>query len=191
MMPTCPSLETVRRLRRHVLRMFALLLALVGGSAGLSVYAPAVFGQPTALQAAPAARAQPPGAPAMWTGVLNCADRAPHGSAAPFIRTELFFGTQKPNGTEVTEAEFQRFVDQEITPRFPEGLTLLTGYGQFRNSTGQIIQETSKLLILLYPLADGADKSAKIEQIRTVYEQQFQQESVLRSDDRLPVCVSF
>jgi hypothetical protein len=103
-----------------------------------------------------------------------------------WARTELFFGTNKPDGTVVTDEEFMQFLDQEITPRFPDGLTLLTGFGQFRNSQGIIIQERSKLLILLYPLEDtGA--SDRIEAIRDAYESAFQQESVLRVESRAGV----
>ena len=99
-----------------------------------------------------------------------------------FARTELFFGSAKPDGSEVTTEEFQQFVDDEITPRFPDGLTLLMGLGQFRGSSGVIIQERSMLLILLYPVETRQDSSVKIEQIREAYKQLFQQESVLRAD---------
>ncbi len=104
-----------------------------------------------------------------------------------FNRTELFFGLSKSDGTVVTESEFQRFVDGEVTPLFPEGLTLLTGTGQFRNEKGTVSKEKSKLLILLYsgsPQSNGA-----IEQIRKTYRDRFQQESVLRVDNQS--CVLF
>lgn len=107
-----------------------------------------------------------------------------------FIRTELYFGTQKPDGSEVSDAEFKNFLDAEITPRFPDGLTLLTGFGQFRNSSGVIVQEKSKLLILLYPANTLRASGTKIEEIRTAYKAAFQQQSVLRAD-ALPVRVSF
>ncbi len=103
-----------------------------------------------------------------------------------FARTELFFGLSKPGGI-VTEEEFQLFVDNKITPRFPDGLTLLSGKGQFRDSTGFIIQEGTKLLILLYPFNKA--RSADVEQIRTDYKDAFQQQSVLRVDEQS--CVSF
>ena len=113
--------------------------------------------------------------------------RGQNGSAAPFTgerfaRTELFFGTARSDGSEVTTEEFQQFVDDEITPRFPDGLTLLTGLGQFRDAGGVIVQERSILLILLYPVETRQDSSKKIEQIREAYKQLFQQESVLRAD---------
>jgi hypothetical protein len=87
----------------------------------------------------------------------------------------------------VTEEEFQHFVDTEVTPRFPDGLTLLTGTGQFKDSTGTIIQEGSKLLILLYPFNQKSNRA--VEQIREAYKDTFQQESVLRVDEQS--CVSF
>ncbi|MGB8702994.1 MAG: DUF3574 domain-containing protein [Thermosynechococcaceae cyanobacterium] len=106
-----------------------------------------------------------------------------------FARTELFFGLSKPDGSEVTEAEFQHFLNREVTPRFPDGLTLLSGRGQFKNSKGLIVKEPSKLLILLYPIAQSSDSSQKVEQVRKAYKKAFQQESVLRTDETS--CVSF
>ena len=108
-----------------------------------------------------------------------------------FIRTELFFGSAKPDGTVVTEADWQQFLNTHITPRFPDGLTVLSGFGQFRNSDGIIVRERSTVLILLYPVQTRRSSSEKIEQIRRLYKAAFQQESVLRADDILPVKVSF
>ena len=103
-----------------------------------------------------------------------------------FTRTELFFGLYRPGGV-VSEEEFQIFIDTEVTPRFPDGLTLLSGKGQFKNTAGSIVQEGSKLLILLYPFS--VQSSAGVEKIRELYKINFQQESVLRIDEQS--CVSF
>ncbi|NJM75307.1 MAG: DUF3574 domain-containing protein [Acaryochloridaceae cyanobacterium RU_4_10] len=110
-------------------------------------------------------------------------------SGTLLARTELFFGLSKADGTEVTDSEFQGFVDREITPRFTDGLTLLAGKGQFKNSRQVIVRESSRLLILLYPLGKGNDSNRKIEEIREGYKKTFQQESVLRTDDLS--CASF
>lgn len=105
-----------------------------------------------------------------------------------FARTELFFGSSKPDGSAVTDAEFGEFLDQVITPRFPDGLTVLTGLGQFRNSAGVIVKERAFLLILLYPKPVRAS-SVRIDEIRDLYKAQFQQESVLRVDgENTKVC---
>ena len=109
-----------------------------------------------------------------------------------FARTELYFGTAKgDNQPPVTDEEFLKFLDAEITPRFPDGLTLLKGDGQFRDSTGEIIKEDSFVLILLYSLEGFSESSRRINAIRERYKQAFQQESVLRVDDPFAVRVSF
>jgi hypothetical protein len=106
-----------------------------------------------------------------------------HTKTTPAVwnRTELYFGTLRPNGSFVTDAEFQQFIDLQVTPRFPDGLTLLTGYGQFKNSAGVINKERSHVLILFYP-PPMRDASKLIQEIREIYKAKFQQESVLRTD---------
>jgi Protein of unknown function (DUF3574) len=96
-------------------------------------------------------------------------------------RTELYFGSDKHDGTTVSEAEFMQFVDQEVTPRFPDGLTVLTGYGQFFDAEGVIEKERSMILILFYPLTNF-DAGKRIQEIRDTYKRLFRQESVLRVD---------
>ncbi|HZZ47546.1 MAG TPA: DUF3574 domain-containing protein [Pseudonocardia sp.] len=118
------------------------------------------------------------------------AERAGAPGCQPYARTELFFGTDRPGGP-VSEPEFQAFTDAEITPRFPDGLTMLPGTGQFRGSSGALVRERSVVLILLYPIRSEADDSAKIDQIRELYKRKFGQESVLRVDEPSPRCVSF
>jgi Protein of unknown function (DUF3574) len=97
-----------------------------------------------------------------------------------FERTELYFGSEKP-GPDVTRKQFDRFVDRKVTPRFPDGLTLLTGYGQFRESDGNIVQEKSFVLILLYP-PDDKQANREIQELRGAYKRNFEQQSVLRTD---------
>ncbi len=133
------------------------------------------FGMPALANAA-----APEPVPAKTQAIQRTA-KAPAHIGELWKRTELFFGTSKPDGSVVTEEELNQFVDGEITPRFPDGLTALTGYGQFRNSAGVIIQEQSVVLILLYPLTNR-EASKLIEEIRTAYKEAFQQESVLRVD---------
>ncbi len=108
-----------------------------------------------------------------------------------FIRTELFFGRNKPDGTEVSEEEFAAFLNDTITPEFPDGLTVLDGIGQFRDANGVVIQEKAKVLILLYPQNLRRQSNRKIERIREAYKERFKQQSVLRVDDALNVKVSF
>jgi len=101
--------------------------------------------------------------------------------AGPFVRTDLFFGSERPDGPAVSVRQFRVFLDGEITPRFPDGLTLLIGDGQFRNAAGDVIRETAFVLTLLYPRS-ARDSSDRIEEIRNLYKDRFAQESVLRVD---------
>jgi hypothetical protein len=110
--------------------------------------------------------------------------------SSDFVRSELYFGTARPDGV-VSDGEFFEFLDRIITPRFPDGLTLLKGDGQFRDESGAIIKEDSFVLILLFPLEDFRESSRKINVIRERYKSEFQQESVLRVDDPFAVRVSF
>lgn len=120
-----------------------------------------------------------------------CALADPEVEAEPWMRTELFFGTVMPDGRAVSEAEWDAFLDAEITPRFPDGLTVLSGEGQWQGENNVIVEERSKIVILLYPREASAESNAEIEDIRAAYEQRFKQESVLRADDDRPVCTSF
>lgn len=120
----------------------------------------------------------------------GCEEVAPGVDSEPWIRTELYFGTTKPDGGELTDEEWQAFLDEEITSRFPAGLTVLEGYGQFLNSSGVIAQEGSIVLIVFHPFDAIEESSASIEEIRDAYEVAFEQESVLRADSA-PVCISF
>ena len=114
------------------------------------------------------------------------ADARPAGPAEKsqgdlWTRTELFFGSAQPGGSVVSEQEFRQFLDQEVTPRFPDGLTVFVGLGQFRHASGIVVQERSMLLVLLYP-ADQPGTASRIEAIRDAYKRRFRQESVLRLD---------
>lgn len=100
---------------------------------------------------------------------------------------ELYFGRTRPRG-EVSEEEFQTFLRTVVTPRFPDGLTVVNANGQFRGSAGEIIREKTKLVILIHP--NTQDKNRAIQEIIDKYKAQFQQESVLRVTS-IPTQVGF
>lgn len=127
------------------------------------------------------ARAADPVTPPSSTSPLGIGASRQQLVGEVWSRTELYFGSEKPDGSEVTQREFRKFVDEQVTPYFPDGLTVLTGYGQFRNAAGVIVKEQARVLILFYPLkTKNANKN--IQTIRDAYKCYFQQESVLRVD---------
>ena len=116
--------------------------------------------------------------------------KRPSQRAQRFVRTELFFGTATP-GDVVTEERFLAFLDAEVTPRFPDGLTLFKGHGRFTGANGVLVKEDPFVVILLHPFDRFTTNDRKIEEIRRLYKQQFAQESVLRVDYQFSVRVSF
>ncbi|WP_438000525.1 DUF3574 domain-containing protein [Sorangium sp. So ce185] len=108
-------------------------------------------------------------------------------TGAPMIRTELFFGMDRFDAPDVTQEEWQQFVDTVVTPRFRDGLTQFDVDGQYLATTEELIREDSRLIMLLHDGSQAASDS--IEAIREEYKARFDQESVLRIDE--PVCVDF
>ena len=100
--------------------------------------------------------------------------------------TELYFGRNIPGGGEVSDADWRRFLDDVVTPRFPEGFTVLDGEGQYRMADGIIIRERSKVLVVI---AKGGDAGLRSAEAVAEYKRRFRQESVLRRDG--VSCVSF
>jgi hypothetical protein len=102
-------------------------------------------------------------------------------------RLELLFGLGRRDGGTISDADWASFLDAEVTPRFPAGLTVLSAYGQWRGDTDALTREASRVLLVWY--APGPDSEHKIEAIRTAYRERFAQDSVMRVDGRS--CVSF
>ena len=105
-----------------------------------------------------------------------------------WIEYQLFMGLSAPDGDVVDDTEWQTFLADTVTARFPDGLTVLDGNGQWRGSDGRIQKEASKLLIILSP-ADDEDADKRIEQVSNEYKSRFEQESVLKTISK--TCVSF
>jgi len=108
-----------------------------------------------------------------------------------FMRTELYFGRNISERGEVSRKDFDKFLAEIITPRFPDGLTVLNAAGQFLNSNGEVEKERTVILVLFYPVSARKDKHLKVEEIREAYKVRFQQQSVLRVDHPEPLEVSF
>ena len=104
-----------------------------------------------------------------------------------WARTELFFGMQKPDNSFTSNDEYQRFLDEQVTPRFRDGFTVLEGRGQYLGPSGRLWREPTKVLVLMYP--PDLSKSTAIDEIRRAYKAAFQQESVMRVDGT--TCVAF
>jgi hypothetical protein len=105
--------------------------------------------------------------------------------SAAQLRTTLYFGTTRPTGA-VSDLEWQLFLRDEVTQRFPDGLTVWEAQGQWRSPKGHIHQERSKVLLLVHP--DTTKANGFVQDVIAKYRKQFDQESVLWETAR--VCVS-
>ena len=102
--------------------------------------------------------------------------------------TQLFFGTRKKDGSEVSAAEWQAFVAEEIAPRFKEGFTLLSGTGYWQETPGQPpAREASHVLVRVHK-GTPADRQ-DFETIIARYKARFAQQSVLLVEQQ--ACVRF
>ncbi|WP_432277787.1 DUF3574 domain-containing protein [Lysobacter stagni] len=123
------------------------------------------------------------------------ASSAMHGDAArpaqaqAWIRSELYFAVGNEDGTGIIDdAHWRAFLDAQVTPRFPDGLTVLDGYGQWRFRDGdRLVRQRCKVLVVLHE--DTAARRVDIDAIRSAWKRATGHESVLWA--RQPVEVSF
>jgi Protein of unknown function (DUF3574). len=82
---------------------------------------------------APSAGTAPSAASATLQG-----DAARPAQASGWVRSELYFGVgeesgpaDRPQAEPISAARWRAFLDKEVTPRFPDGLTVFDAYGQW------------------------------------------------------------
>ena len=139
-------------------------------------------------------RSHRPFAPALLglaaLALLACGDNGeapcPDGSDR-YAEYQLFFGRSTAGGSEVSDEQWAAFLADTVTPRFPAGLTVLDAAGQWRDDSGTVQRERSKVLWIL--AAPGEETLRLIDEISAEYERRFNQDSVLRIHGT--ACASF
>ena len=99
----------------------------------------------------------------------------------PALEVDLYFGRGR-----VSDAQWAAFLAEEVTPRFPDGLSVADIAGQWRDPGGTIGRENSKLLIVV--VFDAPAHAPKVEAIVSAYKRRFAQQSVLRVER--PACAA-
>jgi len=102
------------------------------------------------------------------------------------VAETLYLGAAMGDGL-VGDADWTGFLDDWVTPRFPDGLTVLQASGQWRGANGKIVEEPSRVLYLVHAGDEASER--KVEEIASEYKRRFDQEAVLRT--RGAVCVSY
>jgi uncharacterized protein DUF3574 len=121
----------------------------------------------------------------LLAGCASIADSCP-GGAAPAVSDVLYFGTARPGGT-VSAAEWSDFLRDEVTPRFPAGLTAWDAAGQWKSARGPIEREASHVVSIVHP--SGARHDESVRAIAAAYKARFAQDAVLRVTT--DACVSY
>lgn len=107
--------------------------------------------------------------------------------AQPSHLETLYFGTDRAGAAPISDSDWQAFVTEEITPRFPQGLTTWTARGQWRGASGEIVAEGTHVLQIVGEDREAIDRS--LREITDLYKRKFAQEAVLRIGTN--ACVSF
>jgi hypothetical protein len=117
-------------------------------------------------------------------------DPAHPGQTAGWVDTKLYFGLGPADNPDrgVSEAQWRAFLDKEVTPRFPDGLSVVDVYGQWQSAKRPAPERLrSKMLIVDYP--DSQANRDKLDAIRSAWKKMTGDQSVLRVTQ--PVDVSF
>jgi len=134
----------------------------------------------TVVLAGCAHRASPPASSATSAPTLS-GDPAHPGQTSGWVDTRLYFGLGPADHPDqgISEARWREFLDREVTPRFPDGLSVADIYGQWL-SKGKSVpgRLRSKVLIIDYP--DSPESRGKIEAIRAAWKRMTGDQSVMR-----------
>ena len=102
------------------------------------------------------------------------------------VETQLFFGMSRPTGGEVTQNEWDAFLQREVVPHFPEGFAVIETTGFWLDGKKQqTITEPSRMISRVLRPGDAE----AIPLIIDSYKRAFDQESVLRIDTM--VCAKY
>jgi hypothetical protein len=98
--------------------------------------------------------------------------------AQSMVTAEMYFGRNIGDRVGVSDAAFTNFTAREITPRFPQGLTVVDGRGQWRDTeNGRVLREPSKVVLVTF--TDSPEARTNLGAIADAYKQTFRQQSVL------------
>lgn len=101
------------------------------------------------------------------------------------LRTAQLFLSARPPA-KISDSDIRRFVDAEVTPRFPDGVTVVDGGGQWRGAENRLIREAAKVVLIVLP--ERGDPAGKVDAVRAAYKSRFKQDSVVILPP--PACVA-
>ena len=99
-------------------------------------------------------------------------------TAPAILSDRLFFGRNIPAGGTVSDAQWNEFLRAVVTPRFPKGLTIFQGNGQWLDPRGDVVREPVFVIEVFHDRSAAAE--ASIAAIAAAYKKRFGQDAVLR-----------
>ena len=107
----------------------------------------------------------------------------------PFTELNVYFGQEKGDGGTVSEEEWQVFLADAVTLKFPDGLTVLDARGQwFDTEEGRLYRESTKLLNVLVPVDATESSVGTVRGLSDIYKDRFDQQAVFHTS--LPACAA-
>jgi len=112
----------------------------------------------------------------IFTG-FGCTKAAETAASPQFVATHIYCGRNIPTGGEISEEQFAAFLETDVTPAFPAGLTAYDAYGQMKTSEGKIVKQKTKVLLLVH---DNSKASLDaIHKIVAAYRSKFENPQVM------------
>ena len=101
-------------------------------------------------------------------------------NAHGWVEVKLYFGLGSADHPEqgVSEVAWRMFLDEEVTPRFPSGLSVLDVYGQWQGKKEREPERLRSKMLLIYMLGDEQNR-AKVDAIRAAWKAKTGDDSVL------------
>lgn len=97
------------------------------------------------------------------------------------IETDLYFGLSRPDGSPISEKEWNDFKETVLTRVFEKGSTTIDATGNWRDpDNGKLVTERSRMVIFHHEKSKNLSK--RIDSVCMVYKKLFHQQSVLRVD---------
>jgi len=104
--------------------------------------------------------------------------QAPSAAGPGVLKSEVYFGLRKPDGSLVDEQAWQTFVTEVVVPRFPAGLTVLEGAGRSGGSPERL--NPTRILIVVHPA--GEDAQSRMREIKAEYRKRFGGAGIFHTD---------
>jgi hypothetical protein len=88
-----------------------------------------------------------------------------------WFSTEIYFGRHFATRAEISEHQFAEFLSHHVTPAFPAGMTVYDAYGQMQHSSGEIVKQKTKVVVLVHQNSKADDDA--INKIIAAYRSMF------------------